>query len=77
MCRSKSRVNRRGRRLINGQLFIQVGKNRYIPVDKPRKEANLFVWDDKRNRILPFNSFYHSEKYDFSSICGANFSGIR
>lgn len=71
----KDQIGRRG--LRNSQLFVRVGKDRYIPVNELVPETDLFVWNEEKHRILPVDLFYPSEKDDFSSVCGANFSGTR
>lgn len=35
------------------QLFIELSKNRYMPVDSPRQGLPMFVWDEEQHRIVP------------------------
>lgn len=39
----------------NSQLFIRVGKDRYIPVTEPVPGEALFIWDQERHRIVPLD----------------------
>lgn len=42
-------------KLGNVQLFIKVGKDRYIPVTEPDPGEALFIWDQERHRIVPLD----------------------
>lgn len=42
-------------KLGNIQLFIRVGKDRYIPVTEPVPGEALFIWDQERHRIVPLD----------------------
>lgn len=35
------------------QLFVRVGRNRYVPVERPWPGYDLYVWDDELQRIVP------------------------
>lgn len=49
---SQNRLSHAG--LINAQLFIQVGKDRFAPVKDPPPGEALFIWDQREHRIVPF-----------------------
>lgn len=36
------------------QLFIRVGRDRYVPIYAPVKGVDLYAWDDSKQRIVPY-----------------------
>lgn len=42
-------------KLYNAQLFIRVGKDRYIPVTEQVPGEALFIWNQERHRIVPLD----------------------
>lgn len=48
MCQSEDR-----NRLTQLQLFIRVGRDRYIPINQPIPGEDLFMWDPVTQRIIP------------------------
>lgn len=37
------------------QLFIRVGRDRYVPIYAPIKGVDLYAWDDSKQRIVPYS----------------------
>ena len=40
--------------LIQPQLFIRVGKDKYAMVDEIKPGEKLYIWDDEVKRIVPY-----------------------
>lgn len=43
------------------QLFIRVGRDRYIPIYAPVKGVDLYAWDDSKQMIVPYTKESSSE----------------
>lgn len=35
------------------QLFVRIGKDKYLPVDTPKTEQDLYFWDEEKQQIVP------------------------
>lgn len=46
------------------QLFVKVGKDKYIPVLHPVKSKPLYFWDDVKKTILPAKGQLKRTKID-------------
>lgn len=40
---------------LNAQFFIRIGKDRYIPIEAPIPGKQMYIWDQKKNRIVPLD----------------------
>lgn len=49
------------------QLFIKIGADRYIPVDKPVPNTEMYIWDDDLKQIVPEKSLKGSTPKDSTS----------
>lgn len=43
------------------QLFIRVGRDRYVPIYAPVKGIDLYAWDDSKQMIVPYTKESSSE----------------
>lgn len=34
------------------QLFVKIGPNKYVPVERPWPDHDIYVWDDSLQRIV-------------------------
>ena len=46
------------------QLFVKIGKNKFIPVYRPVNSKPLYFWDDVKQRILPAEGKLKPKKID-------------
>lgn len=35
------------------QLFVRIGKDKYLPVERPKTEQDLYFWDEEKQQIVP------------------------